>query len=244
MSGDPILISTKTIPPEDRLIFALDVPTAEDARRLVGTLKEAVRFYKVGLELFLASGFALVDWLLEQDKQIFLDMKLYDIPETVARAVRQLRTRPITFTTVHYDRRVLEAACRERGDLQILAVTVLTSLDQEGLRDLGITTDVHDLVLARARRALEIGCSGVISSPQEARSLKETLGEELTIVTPGIRPAENRPADDQKRVMTVEDALRNGADYLVVGRPIRDAADPYEAALHIQGALQGMFLSG
>lgn len=244
MTGDPILISTKTIPPEDRLIFALDVPTAEEARRLVTTLKEAVRFYKVGLELFLASGFALVDWLLEQDKQIFLDLKLYDIPETVARAVRQLRSRPITFTTVHYDRRVLEAACREKGDLQILAVTVLTSLDQEGLRDHGISMNVHDLVLARARAALEIGCSGVISSAQEARSLKESLGEDLTIVTPGIRPMESRPADDQKRVMTVEDAIRSGADYLVIGRPIRDAADPYEAALHVQGTLQGMFLSG
>jgi len=244
-AGDPILISTKTIPPEDRLIFALDVATAEEARKLVATLKEAVRFYKVGLELFLAAGFALVDWLLEQDKQVFLDLKLYDIPETVARAVRQIRKRPITFTTVHYDRRVLEAACREKGDdLQILAVTVLTSLDQEGLRDLGIAVDVHDLVLARARRALEIGCAGVIASAREARNLKETLGEDLAIVTPGIRPEESRPADDQKRVMSVEDAIRNGADYLVIGRPIRDAADPYEAALHVQGTLQGLFLSG
>jgi orotidine-5'-phosphate decarboxylase len=242
--GDPILISTKTIPPEDRLIFALDVPTAEEARRLVAALKEAVRFYKVGLELFLAAGFPLVDWLLEQDKQIFLDLKLYDIPETVARAVRQIRARPITFTTVHYDKRVLEAACREKGDLQILAVTVLTSLDQEGLRDLGISTDVHELVLARARAAREIGCAGVIASGQEARSLKTTLGEDLAIVTPGIRPGESRPADDQKRVVTVEDAIRNGADYLVIGRPIRDAADPYEAALQVQGTLQGMFLSG
>ena len=242
--GDPILISTKTIPPEDRLIFALDVPTAEEARRLVGTLQEAVRFYKVGLELFLASGFALVDWLLEQDKQVFLDLKLYDIPETVARAVRQLRTRPITFTTIHYDPRVLEAACRERGDLQILAVTVLTSLDQEGLRDLGIAMDVHDLVLARARRAREIGCAGVIASGQEAQSLREGLGEDLTIVTPGIRPAESRPADDQKRVVTVEDAIRSGSDYVVIGRPIRDAADPYQAALQIQGTLQGLFVSG
>ncbi len=238
MTGDPILISTKTIPPEDRLIFALDVPSAEEARRLVATLKEAVRFYKVGLELFLGAGFALVDWLLEQDKQVFLDLKLYDIPETVARAVRQIRTRPITFTTVHYDRRVLEAACREKGDVQILAVTVLTSIDQEGLRDLGISADVHDLVMARARRALEIGCSGVVASAQEARSLKESLGEGLTIVTPGIRPAENRTADDQRRVMTVEDAIRNGSDYLVIGRPIRDAADPYEAALQIQKTLQ------
>ena len=243
-AGDPILMSTKTIPPEDRLIFALDVPTAEEARRLAATLKEAVRFYKVGLELFLGAGFALVDWLLEQDKQVFLDLKLYDIPETVARAVRQIRKRPITFTTVHYDHRVLEAACRERGDLQILAVTLLTSLDQAGLRDLGIAMDVHDLVLARARRALEIGCQGVIASGQEARSLKESLGEEMTIVTPGIRPVESRPADDQKRVVTVEDAIRNGADYVVIGRPIRDAADPYEAALKVQGTLQGLFLSG
>lgn len=242
--ADPILISTKTIPPEDRLIFALDVPTAEEARRLVGTLKEAVRFYKVGLELFLGAGFALVDWLLEQDKQVFLDLKLYDIPETVARAVRQIRTRPITFTTVHGDDSILEAACREKGDLGILAVTVLTSLDQKGLRDLGLAVDVRDLVLSRARRALEIGCAGVIASGQEARSLKESLGEELTVVTPGIRPlVENRAADDQKRVMTVEDAIRSGSDYLVIGRPIRDAADPYGAALHVQGTLQGLFLS-
>lgn len=241
--ADPILISTKTIPPEDRLIFALDVPSAEEARRLVGTLKEAVRFYKVGLELFLAAGFALVDWLLEQDKQVFLDLKLYDIPETVARAVRQIRARPITFTTVHGDDSILEAACREKGDLGILAVTVLTSLDQKGLQDLGLAVDVHDLVLSRARRALEIGCAGVIASGQEARRLKESLGEDLTIVTPGIRPEGERPADDQKRVMTVEAAIRGGADYLVIGRPIRDAADPYAAALHVQGTLQGMFLS-
>lgn len=242
--GDPILISTKTIDPEDRLIFALDVPTPDEARRLVSTLKDAVRFYKVGLELFLAGGFALVDELLEQDKKIFLDLKLYDIPETVARAVRQIRSRPITFTTVHGNDSILEAACREKGDLGILAVTVLTSLDQDGLRDLGFTMDVHELVLGRARRALEIGCAGVIASGREARALKEALGEDLAIVTPGIRPAENRPADDQKRVVTVEDAIRNGADYVVIGRPIRDAADPYEAAMQVQGTLQGMFLSG
>lgn len=233
------------IPPADRLIFALDVPTAGEARRLVGTLRDAVRFYKVGLELFLGAGFALVDQLLEQDKKVFLDLKLYDIPETVARAVRQIRTRPITFTTVHGDGAILEAACRERGEVGILAVTVLTSLDQRGLHDLGITTDVHDLVLSRARRALETGCTGVIASAQEARRIKESAGARLTVVTPGIRPVENRPADDQKRVMTVEDALRNGSDYLVVGRPIRDAADPYAAAVGIQETIEetirGMF---
>jgi orotidine-5'-phosphate decarboxylase len=243
-SGDPIYLSTKTIPPEERLIFALDVPGAEEARRLVGTLREAVQFFKVGLELFLAGGaFELIDWLGEQDKKVFLDLKLYDIPETVARAVRRLRSRPVTFLTVHGDGAILESACREKGDLKILAVTVLTSLDRAGLRELGFQGEVPDLVLARARRALEIGCDGVICSGQEAKLLRDHLGEELLIVTPGIRPAESRPADDQKRVVTVEAALRSGADYLVVGRPIRDAADPYQAALDIQGTIEGLFLS-
>ena len=162
----------------------------------------------------------------------------------MARAVRQLRERPVTFLTVHGDGAILEAACREKGDLKILAVTVLTSLDQAGLRELGFQGDVADLVLSRARRAQEIGCDGVIASGQEARSLRDHLGEDLLIVTPGIRPASRTaPADDQKRVMTVEGALRGGADYLVVGRPIRDAADPYEAALQIQGTIEGLFLS-
>jgi len=244
-AGDPIYLSTKTIPPEERLIFALDVPSAEDAQRMVGTLREAVQFYKVGLELFSAGGaFELIDWLVGQDKKVFLDLKLYDIPATVARAVRRLRERPVTLLTVHGDGAILEAACREKGDLKILAVTVLTSLNREGLRELGYNGEVSDLVLARARRALEIGCDGVIASGLEARVLRDYLGDELLIVTPSIRPAGNRPADDQKRVVTVEEALRHGADYIVVGRPIRDAPDPYEAALHIQGTIEGLFLSG
>ena len=127
--------------------------------------------------------------------------------------------------------------------MKILSVTVLTSLDQTGLREMGFQGEVSDLVLSRARRAREIGCDGVIASGQEARNLRDHLGEDLLIVTPGIRPAENRLADDQKRVMTVEGALRGGADYLVVGRPIRDAADPYQAALQIQGTIEGLFLS-
>jgi len=244
-AGDPIYLSTKSIPPEDRLIFALDVPGAEEARRLVGTLREAVQFYKVGLELFLAAGggFELIDWLVGQEKKVFLDLKLYDIPETVARAVRRLRERPVTFLTVHGDGAILEAACREKGDLKILAVTVLTSLNQAGLRELGFDGELSALVLARARRAQEIGCDGVVASGLEARALRDALGDELLIVTPGIRPAGERPADDQKRVVTVEEALRHGADYLVVGRPIRDAPNPYEAALHIQGTIEGLFLS-
>ena len=145
---------------------------------------------------------------------------------------------------MHGNDSILKAACREQGELGILAVTVLTSLDQRDLEELGYRVDVHDLVLSRARRALEIGCAGVIASGQEARALKDAFGEGLILVTPGIRPAENRPADDQKRVVTVEEAIRNGADYIVVGRPIRNAPDPYEAALQIQGTLQGLFLSG
>jgi orotidine-5'-phosphate decarboxylase len=243
-TGDPIYLSTKTIPPEDRLIFALDVPSVEEAKRLVLTLKEAVQFYKVGLELFATGGyFELIDWLVAQDKKVFADLKLFDVPETVRSAVRQLSRRPITLTTVHGNDGILEAACREKGDLKILAVTVLTSLDQGDLKDLGFEVDVHRLVLSRARRALEIGCDGVVSSGLEAKALREHLGEKLLIVTPGIRPVENRPVDDQKRVVTVEQALRSGADYIVVGRPIRNAPDPYEAAMRIQGTIEGLFLS-
>ncbi len=244
-TGDPAYLSVRPIPSEERLIFALDVPSDEVARKLVTALGEAVQFYKVGLELFLAGGasFDLIDWIVGQDKKVFLDLKLYDIPETVARAVRRLRERPVTFLTVHGDGAILEAACREKGDLKILAVTVLTSLDRAGLRDLGFQGEVSDLVLARARRAWEVGCDGVIASGQEAKALRDHVGGDLLIVTPGIRPSGDRPADDQKRVMTVEGALRGGADYLVIGRPIRDAADPYQAALQIQGTISGLFLS-
>lgn len=241
--SDPSHLSRKTIPPEDRLIFALDVPSVEEAKRLVLTLREAVQFYKVGLELFATGGyFELIDWLVGQGKKVFADLKLFDVPETVRSAVRQLSRRPITLTTVHGNDGILEAACREKGDLKILAVTVLTSLDQGDLADLGFSVDVHQLVLSRARRALEIGCDGIVSSGLEARALRDHLGDKLLIVTPGIRPVENRPTDDQKRVVTVEQALRNGADYIVVGRPIRNAPDPYQAALQIQGTIEGLFL--
>lgn len=235
--------STKAIAPEERLIFALDLPGPEEARRMVETLREAVVFYKLGLELFMAGGyFELVDWILGQGKQVFVDLKFFDVPETVAAAVRQLRRRPVTFATVHGNDGILAAACREKGEVKILAVTALTSLDRGDLDDLGFQVDVSRLVLSRARRALALGCDGVISSGLEVRELREELGEELIVVTPGIRPVDNRPADDQKRVASVEDAFRNGADYIVVGRPIRNAADPYQAALDIQTKISGLFL--
>jgi orotidine-5'-phosphate decarboxylase len=243
MEPPPSHLSTKPIPPEERLIFALDLPDAEAARRMVEALAEAVVFYKLGLELFMAGGYLeLVDWLTGQGKKVFVDLKFFDIPETVAAAVRQLRRRPVTFATVHGNDGILEAACREKGEVKILAVTALTSLDRGDLDDLGFQVDVSALVLSRARRALELGCDGVISSGLEARELRERLGEKLIVVTPGIRPVDNRPASDQKRVVSVEDAFRGGADYIVVGRPIRQAADPRQAALDIQTTISGLFL--
>lgn len=232
----------RPIPPRERLIAALDVPTADDARRLVRALGDSVHFYKLGFELLMSGDyFTLVDELAAAGKQLFLDLKLYDIPETVGRAVRSLRDRPVRFVTVHYGALVLEAACREAGDVGILAVTVLTSLGPEDLRDLGFAEAVaaEDLVLARSRRALDLGCAGVIASPLEAAQIRAAVGPKLAIVTPGIRPT--AAGDDQRRVATPEAAFRAGADYIVVGRPIRDAADPRAAALAIQETIRGIF---
>lgn len=224
------------IPAADRLIFAMDVPDPEQARALAGRLGESVRFYKLGLELMMSGGyFELIDWLLARDKQVFADLKFFDVPATVAAAVRQLAHRGVSFCTVHGNQSIMEAAAAAKGEqLKILAVTVLTSLDRGDLDDLGFDCDVRELVLSRARRALEAGCDGVIASGLELPALRATLDRRLMVITPGIRPVENRPADDQKRVVTVEQAFADGADYIVVGRPIRDAADPRAAAEAIQ----------
>jgi orotidine-5'-phosphate decarboxylase len=155
--------------------------------------------------------------------------------------VRGLRNRGVTFTTVHGNQAMLEAAGAEKGDLKILAVTVLTSLDRGDLDDLGFKCDVESLVLSRARRALAAGCDGVISSGLEAPMLKRELGERILVVTPGIRPVENRTVDDQKRTVDVAQAFANGADYIVVGRPIRHAADPRAAAEAVQATIAGIF---
>ena len=232
----------KPVPPEERLIFALDVPDADAARKLAETLGDSVRFYKLGLELMMAGGyFELLDWLVARDKRIFVDLKFFDVPATVARAVARLRNRGVTFATVHGNQSIMEAAAEAKGDVGILAVTVLTSLDRGDLDDLGFQCDVEQLVLSRARRALEAGCDGVVSSGLEARTLREYVDDRLVVVTPGIRPVDNRPEDDQKRVVSVEDAFRFGADYIVVGRPIRDAADPRIAAESIQQTIAGAF---
>ncbi len=240
--ADPQRLSSQAIPARERLIFALDVPGPEPARRLVDELGDSVSFYKMGLELFMAGGyFELLGDLLERGKQVFVDLKFFDVPQTVAAAVARLRDRGATFASVHGNDAMLEAACREKGSLKILAVTVLTSLDQGDLRDLGFSVSPQKLVLSRAKRALALGCDGVISSGMEVKALRESLGDRLVVVSPGIRPVENRPLDDQKRVVTVRDAFLNGCDYIVVGRPIRDAANPRSAAEAIQSSIAELF---
>src|SRR6266705_5522560 len=232
----------KTIPRAERLIAALDVAGVEEAKTLVQRLGDSVSFYKVGLELFMADGFfGLIDWLARRGNKVFVDLKFFDIPETVRAAVRGLGNRGVTFATVHGNQAMLEAAAQAKGDVKILAVTALTSLDQGDLDDLGFQCDVQKLVLSRARRALEAGCDGVISSGLEAPLLKRELGGRLLVVTPGIRPVQNRPSDDHKRTVDVAQAFANGADYIVVGRPIHQASDPRAAALGIQATIAAVF---
>lgn len=225
-----------TLAASDRLIVALDVPTADEARQMVRQLGDAVSFYKIGMELLMAPGFfELLDWLKGERKKVFVDLKFFDIPETVARAVKNLAERGADFCTIHGNQSIMEAAAQAKsGSLKVLAVTALTSLDQGDIDDLGFQCNVADLVLSRARRALLAGCDGVVSSGLEVERLRREAPHELICVTPGIRPVENRVEGDQKRVMTPERAIRAGADYLVVGRPIRDAADPRAMAQQIQ----------
>ena len=225
-----------TIPASSRLIVALDVPDAGSARELVNSLGDSVHFYKIGLELATTRGyFELLDWLLGHDKQVFADLKLYDIPATVGAAVRQIAGSGAHFLTVHGERSVVEAAAENKGtNLRILAVTVLTSMNRDDLATTGVTLDVEQLTLTRAALSTTAGADGVIASGLEAAALRARLGPDSLIVTPGIRPAAARRDDDQKRVVTAADSLRAGADYLVVGRPISRAPDPRAAAEQFQ----------
>ena len=228
------------IPPAERLIVALDVATPNEAKALVERLGDAARFYKVGLELFMAGGyFELLEWLVKRGNKVFVDLKFFDVPETVRRAVANLRGRGVSFASVHGNQAMMEAAAQEKGEVKILAVTVLTSLDRGDLDDLGFSCDLERLVLSRARRALQAGCDGVVSSGLEAQKLKAEFQDRLLVVTPGIRPVKNE--DDQKRTVDVAQAFANGADYIVVGRPIRSAADPRAAAQAIQRSIAAIF---
>ncbi len=233
-------LSTKPIPTRERLIFALDVSRGDDALALVEELGDSIDFYKLGLELFLSGDYlSVLDALARRGKKIFADLKLFDVPATVAAAVRQLDRLPVTLTTVHGNDGMLRAAAEAATRVQVLAVTALTSLDRGDLDDLGFDCRIEELVLSRAKRALAAGCAGVISSGLEASRLRGHLDRRLLIVCPGIRPLAN--VDDQKRTVDVAQAFINGADYIVVGRPIRNAPRPREAAAAIQRTIAALF---
>lgn len=234
---------THDIQLKDRLIVALDMPTVEEAARLVAQLQDGVNFYKVGLELLFAGGLDFARHLKSQGKRVFLDMKLLDIGNTVERAVANAADFGVDYLTVHgHDLKTLHAAVVGRGNspLKLLAVTVLTNLSAEDLKQQGSTMSPGDLVLHRARLAHKAGFDGVIASGQEAHQIREDLGPNFLIVTPGIR-LEGSVMDDQERVMTPERAIRAGADHIVVGRPITQSDDPRASALafvhHIRDAL-------
>ena len=218
----------KNIPLKERIILALDVETTEQAKALVKRTESHLGFYKVGLELFMAGWFDTVDWLVDRGHKVMLDLKFFDIPETVKRAVARLNDHRITFATIHGNDPIIRAALEERGEMKLLAVTVLTSFGEEDLRAMGMTQSIEELVAFRAKRALELGCDGVVCSGLEAGRLRQNLGDKLLLVTPGIRPGANvlDNSDDQTRIMTAGRALAAGADHVVVGRPISKASDP------------------
>ena len=237
-------ISSKPIPVNERLIMALDLPSIEEAQALVIALGDSVVFYKVGMEIFMCGDyFGFIEWLKQRGKKVFVDLKFFDVPATVGRAIAALSHKGVDLATIHGNDAIMEAAAANKGDLKVLAVTALTSLDRGDLNDLGFDCDVRDLVLSRAKRALAIGCDGIVSSGLEVQMLREKLDHKLLVITPGVRPVDNRVEDDQKRVVSVESAFQNGADYIVVGRPIRDAKDPRAMAQTIQSQIAQQFLA-
>lgn len=242
-SAQTNFLSRKPIPVQDRLIVPLDVPSNEEALKLVDILGDSVHFYKVGLELLMGGRWIeLVDDLEKKGKAVMLDVKIFDVPETVRAAVRQAVKQKVKFVTVHMSDEAIKAAVAVKNRVQILAVTVLTSVNSIDREEFGFNCSVEDLVLSRARRALNIGCDGVISSGMEAPQLRQSLGDKFLIVTPGIRPVDNVVVDDdQRRTNDVEEAFENGADYVVVGRPIRKAPDPKKAAADIQRRIAALF---
>ena len=191
-------ISSKPIPVNERLIMALDVPSIEEAQALVEELGDSVVFYKVGMELFMCGDyFGFIEWLKQRGKKVFVDLKFFDVPATVGRAIAALSQKGVDLATIHGNDAIMEAAAAKKGDLKVLAVTALTSLDRGDLDDLGFQCDVRELVLSRAKRALAIGCDGIVSSGLEVSMLREQLDNKLLVITPGVRPVDNREEDDQ-----------------------------------------------
>jgi orotidine-5'-phosphate decarboxylase len=227
------------IAPRDRLIVALDLPGVAAAEAMVEKLGDAVTFYKIGYQLAYAGGLPLVGQLAANGKKVFIDLKLHDIGNTVARGVESVAKLGATFLTVHAYPQTMKAAVEARAgsDLKILAVTVLTSYDDGDLHAAGYRLNVSDLVEARAQQAQVLGVDGLVCSPEEAARLHKIVGHQMSLVTPGVRPA-GAATGDQKRVMTPGRAIAAGADYLVVGRPIVEATDPRAVAEAIQAEIK------
>jgi orotidine-5'-phosphate decarboxylase len=224
-----------TIAPKDRLIVALDLPSVDQAEAMIARLGDSVTFYKIGYQLAYAGGLPLVGKLRASGKKVFVDLKLHDIGNTVARGVESLSSLGATFLTVHAYPQTMQAAVEARGNSgsKILAVTVLTSYNEADLQDAGYRHTIADLVATRTQQAKALGIDGIVCSPEEATALRRIVGDGMSLVTPGIRPA-GSASGDQKRIMTPARAIAAGADYLVVGRPVVEAADPKAAADSIQ----------
>jgi orotidine-5'-phosphate decarboxylase len=229
----------------DPLIIALDFDSARDATQLISTLGDSAGFYKVGMELFAAAGMDCVRDLVDKGKQVFLDMKYYDIGETVRRAVAVAAKSGAAFLTVHAVGQVMRAAVEGRGDSQmkLLGITVLTSLDQKDLQEMGHEGTVSELVARRVRQAVDVGMDGVVASPLEARAIRQIAGPDAILVTPGVRSA-GADKGDQKRVATPAEAIRDGASHLVIGRQVTRAADPVAALAAIRNEIAGVTLAG
>ena len=236
----------KDIPLNERIIFALDVSTKEEAEKWVNRLGNHINFYKVGLQLFIGGWFHAIDMILERGHKVMVDLKLFDVPETVKLALRQLKNRGVTFATVHGNDPIIRAAVGEKNGIKILSVTVLTSFGEEDMKEMGFTGTVEDLVFIRAKRSLDLGCDGIVSSGLEAHRLRSNLGNKFLIVTPGIRPGQNIeiPQDDQKRIITAKQAIINGADHVVVGRPISKAKDPIAVVESMQNEIKNALSHG
>lgn len=226
----------------DRLIVALDVITLEEAKDLVKKLDGLVSFFKIGILLHMATGLDFVKWLVKAEKKVFLDLKYFDVEDTVIRAVKYVANLGVTFLTIHGNGRIIKAAVEGRGtsDLKLLSVTVLTSLDADDIRDLGFRCSIEDLVLFRAKAALEAGCDGVIASGREVKLINKEIGDKILVVTPGIRP-EGASTNNHKRHATPTQAIKDGADYLVIGRPITRAKNPRRAAESIVKEMEMAF---
>lgn len=240
--------SKVTVKAAERLIFALDVPSVAQARYLIDALDGVVSFFKIGLELYMGSGLELVPVLAAEGKKVFLDLKYFDVPETVKAAVQQVASLGASFLTIHGNGEIIKAAVEGRGnaELKLLSVTALTSLDNDDMKDLGFNCTIPDLVIYRAKKAMEAGCDGVIASSLEASKIRELAKEikgmdhKFLIVTPGIRPS-NFSRDDHKRFGTPAMAIKSGADFLVIGRPIKESLHPRQTAKDIIVEMQSAF---